>query len=138
MWFWTILLSLSRCHTSLCGGGGPRSPSLLEEANSLRMAWGCGAYNSTVPLPNAAAASADSHTLWSNLRDGYQLPIHDLFIPVDYMQAHAPPLVPPLQRDTQKSCLYLRLSFYGVATLSRLVKMTKRVQRGTIFPNFSR
>ena len=92
-------------HISLCGGGGPRYPSLLKGKFSSE---GMGLLR-YVRYHSPKQQQLSLHVAVGSPRD--QLPISNLFIPVDYIQVHPPPLVPPLKRDTQNSCLYLRLSY---------------------------
>ena len=77
-------------HISLCGGGGPRYPSLLQ-GNFSSIGMGLLRYVRYHPQ-----SSSCLFTLRSGFHDRDQLPISNLFIPVDYIQAHPPPLVPPL------------------------------------------
>ena len=124
-----ILLS-SPCHTYPSVVGMGHDLSLLQASNSLRRAWGCGTY-STTPLSKAAAASANSHVVVSSPRRRSAANTQ-LVHPCRLHTSSLRPLVPPLPRDTQNLCLFLRL-VPDVAISSRLVKMITCVG-GTVFP----
>ena len=104
-----LLSSPSHPYPSVVGVG--HDLPLCYTANSLPRAWGCGDTYSTTSQSRSCL-----YTLWSVLRDVDQLTIYNLSIAIGYVQAHSPPLVPPLDRDMQNSWLYLRLPFQSVAT----------------------
>ena len=109
MWLRMILLS-SRRHTYPSVVGVGHDLPLCCKRQILFEGHGVAAHTVQCHSPKQRLP-LQTHTLWSVLSDGDQLPKHNLIIPVDYIQAHLAPLVPLVQRDTHNSCLYLRLSF---------------------------
>ena len=99
-------------HISLCGRGGPRSPSLLQGKFSSKgmELWRYVQYH--LPKQELPLHVVIGSPRRRSAADTQLVHPHRLY----NVQTHSPPLVPPLARDMQNSWLYLRLPFHGVAT----------------------